>query len=204
ATDLSSAGFGVSFGQSRTWSNQATFTNLLAENPQAGRLGSGWMLEQQPWLMQDGTTVVAVMGADQVHFFDPMGSGYQDRFFQQDVLTHDDTSHTFQFVDTTGDKIVFRDFSSANPTSQQGQFVSLTDPAGNVTAVTSTNSDGTIAEIQRTDAATQLTESYLYTYLTGSDPNAGLLSNVTLRRQTTTNGPWTTVRQVDYTYFDGT
>src|SRR5262249_47178500 len=75
-------------------------------------------------------------------------------------------------------------------------------PAGNQTAVTSTNGDGTIAEIQRTDSATGLTEAYLNSYFT-SGPNAGLLSNVTLRRQTSSSGPWTIVRQVDYTYYNG-
>src|SRR5262249_3654905 len=40
-----------------------------------------------------------------------------------------------------------------------------------------------------------------YTYLT-SGVNAGLLSNLTLRRQTN-GGAWTTIRQTAYTYYDG-
>src|SRR5947199_10759334 len=50
----------------------------------------------------------------------------------------------------------------------------------------------------------QMTAShYLYTYLMSPDANAGLISNITLRRMVT-NGPWTTVRQVAYDYYDGT
>src|SRR5437588_362459 len=46
-----------------------------------------------------------------------------------------------------------------------------------------------------------ITESYLYTYAS-SGPNAGLLESVTLRRQTNA-GPWSTVRSIDYAYYDG-
>src|SRR5207244_7925037 len=64
-------------------------------------------------------------------------------------------------------------------------------------------SDGKVGEVQRTDSTSGITESYLYTYLGSSDLNAGLLANVTLRRQVN-GGSWTTVRQVAYDYYDGT
>src|SRR5262249_24077529 len=86
---------------------------------------------------------------------------------------------------------------------QRGAVKSFTDADGNVTAVTSRNSDGKPTEVQRsvTVGSTTTTESYLTTYLT-SGVNAGRVSNVTLRRQVN-GGAWTTVRQVDYTYYDG-
>src|SRR5206468_1405636 len=68
----------------------------------------------------------------------------------------------------------------------------------------SANAAGQPLEVQRTvsSGGTTYKESYLYTYLT-SGVNAGLLQNVTLRRQVNA-GAWSTVRQVVYGYYDGT
>ena len=76
-------------------------------------------------------------------------------------------------------------------------------PKGNVTTVTSFTSSGSPEEVQRSVTICSVTtiESYLYTYLT-SGGNSGKLSNVKLRRQVG-GGSWTTIRQVDYTYYDG-
>src|SRR5262249_61239330 len=127
-------------------------------------LGSGWVGSQLPWLSQDGNTLVAIAGANQYYFFDPTGNGdYRVRYFFKDMLQQQ--GNTLVMTDTMGDEITFHDFSSSTPASQRGQFMSLTDPAGNTTTVTSTNPDGTIAEIQRTDSSTGLTESYLYDYV---------------------------------------
>jgi hypothetical protein len=76
-------------------------------------------------------------------------------------------------------------------------------PKGNTTAVTSLTSDGKVAEMQRSDPVSGVTESYLYTYLASPDLNAGQISNITLRRQVN-GGAWTIVRQVSYDYYDGT
>src|SRR5205823_1277949 len=63
--------------------------------------------------------------------------------------------------------------------------------------------DGKPAELQRstTVSGVTTTESLLFSYV-ASGTNAGLGSNVTLRRQVN-GGTWTVVRQVDYTYYDG-
>jgi hypothetical protein len=45
------------------------------------------------------------------------------------------------------------------------------------------------------------TESYLYSYFS-SGPTPGFLQNVTLRRSVN-GGAWSTVRQVTYSYYDG-
>ena len=70
--------------------------------------------------------------------------------------------------------------------------------------MTAWTSTGQIGEVQRSTVVggNTITESYLYTYLT-TGVNAGLLSNVTLRQQTN-GGAWTTIQQVQYTYYDGT
>src|SRR5205823_9042172 len=96
----------------------------------------------------------------------------------------------------------FYDFT-ASQVNERGQFKSYTDPKGNTTSVVSLTADGKTAESQRTDSNSGVTESYLYTYLASPDPNAGLLANVTLRRQVN-GGSWTSVRQVAYDYYDGT
>src|SRR5262249_33222077 len=74
-----------------------------------------------------------------------------------------------------------------------------------VTDVSGGADDGKPSEVRRstTVSGTVTTESYLYSYLASPDPNAGLLANVTLRRQVN-GGTWSTVRQVAYDYYDGT
>ena len=203
ATDLSSSGFGSPFGQTRTWDSQPIYAGNPVVAPEAALNGSGWNITQLPWLLQDGNTVIA-MGSGAERFFDFDGSSYQARFFVQDKLVADTRHQKLVLTDTAGDQLLFNDFTvvANSTTGQPGQFVSLTDPSGividKVNAYTST---GNIAEIQRTGGGA--TESYLYTYLPSGDPNAGLLQNVTLRRETSSSGPWTTVRQVDYTYYTG-
>jgi RHS repeat-associated protein len=108
----------------------------------------------------------------------------------------------FTLTDTTGNQIAFYGFDSSVPPKQRGQFKGLTDKDGNLTQVVSHTNDGLIQEVQRTDNASGVTESYLYSYLPSGDPNAGLLSNLTLRRKSG-GGQFSTVRQVDYAYYTG-
>jgi hypothetical protein len=76
-----------------------------------------------------------------------------------------------------------------------------TDPNGNTISVTSYTS-GQVGEVQRstTVGGTTYTESYLYSYLSSPDPNAGKVSSVVERRKFG-SGSWTTVRQVQYAYY---
>jgi RHS repeat-associated protein len=198
-TDLSSTGFGTSWGQTRSWSNQPTFGTDRQIYPQAAQNGSGQVISQLPWLLKDGQTIdVIVNGADSL-IFDSAGGGYQERFFLQDQLVHNPGE--FVLTDTQGDHFYFYDFSGSTAANKRGQLKSVTDPNGNVTSITSNTADGQIQEIQRTDPASGVTESYLYSYYPPG-PQQRLLSNVTLRRETNC-GPFSTVRQTDYTYYDG-
>jgi hypothetical protein len=193
STDLSSTGFGTSWGQTRSWSNQPTFGTDRQIYPQAGQNGSGQVVAQLPWLLKDGQTIdVIINGADSL-FFDAASSGYQARFFSQDQLVHNPGE--FVLTDTMGNQFHLYDFSGSTPANKRGQLKSVTDPNGNATSIMSNTADGQIQEIQRTDPASGVTESYRYSY------DAGLLSNVTLRRQQS-GGPFSTVRQTDYTYYD--
>src|SRR5207253_2726079 len=122
---------------------------------------------------------------------------YTARYFLQETLSDNTTTGEFSVTDTAGDVVKLYDFGSVPPAARKGLFKSLTDPDGNTTSVTSWSNDKP-AEVQRSNTTngTTVTESYLYTYI-ASGANAGLVSNVTLRRQTN-GGAWTTVRQAAY------
>ena len=59
-----------------------------------------------------------------------------------------------------------------------------------------------MGEVQRSVTVGGVTtvESYLYSYLTSPDPNAGKMSSAVLRRKIGT-GSWSTVRQAQYAYY---
>jgi len=118
-------------------------------------------------------------------------------------LSNDDgggNSDTFSLLDRQGRQLSFAGFESSWPAVQRGAFLSEIDSSGNLTQVTSFTG-GRPSEVQRSSTVgdSTITESYLYSYLSGEDPNAGLLSGVILR-QKVDGGSWMTLQQVDYTY----
>jgi RHS repeat-associated protein len=196
-TDLESDGFGLAWGQTRSWTNALNAT----PNPLNG---TGWVINQLPYLLQpnSGTTLIVVTNGVNYREFDNPNGTWIPRFYDQDTLVTNTNGHEYIFTDTVGDQIRFSDFSSSVPVNQRGAFKSFTDADGNITQVTS-QANGKPTEVQRsvTVNGTTTTESLLYSYV-GSGVNAGLISNITLRRQV--NGSaWTTIRQVAYTYYDG-
>jgi RHS repeat-associated protein len=186
-TDLGSSGFGNSWGQARSWTNNPGYAS-------SGLNGTGNVDIQMPYLLQvsGDNTIAAVSNGTTARYFDSAGGGaYTPRFFDQDQLAHSGSS--FVLTDTTGNQLTFNDFT-ANPPAARGQLIRFSDKDGNQTNVVY-DVNGLIQETQRTDPVTGLTESYVYT------ASAGLLSNVLLRRGPTSSGPWTNVRQVDYAYY---
>ena len=198
--DLTSDGFGLPWGQARSWSNGPGYAA-------GGDNGNGWVDTERLRLIQyDGSTndtLGVIINGTTCEYFDLVSGAYQSRYFSQDTLVYNAAAQEFAFTDTSGDQIHFADFT-VTPAAEQGAFKSFVDPYGNTTAVTSWTALGQIAEVQRSTVSggNTITESYLYTYLT-TGLNAGLLSNVTLRYQTN-GGAWSAVRQVQYTYYDGT
>jgi RHS repeat-associated protein len=197
-TDLSSDGYGTSWGQTRSWTNGPGYA-ARADN------GNGVVDTQTPYLLAVNgvNTMAEIANGGTAEYFDLVGATYQPRFFSQDTLRYDSAGHQFVLSDTTGDQLTFYDFSSSFPIAQQGQFQSFTDPGGNVTAVTAHTASGQIGSVQRstTTGSNTVTETYLYSYVP-SGVNTGLLQNVTLERQNN-GGPQDVVRQVVYTYYDG-
>src|SRR5262249_55156220 len=148
-------------------------------------------------------TAIAVSNGTNARFFDHVNTGTPTaRFFVQDKLGH--INGEFVLTDTTGNQIHFFDFTGA-PYSEPrwGKFKSMVDPEGNLTTLTGWTGDGRPTEVQRSTPLGQtprVIESYLFSYVS-TGVNQGLTAGVTLRRQVD-GGTWTTVRSVDYAYYD--
>jgi YD repeat-containing protein len=198
--DLGSSGFGTPWGQSRSWSNGPGYAATVWN-------GNGWVLTQAPYLQQvvgDDNHIVLVTDDSTARYFDLYGSTYQERFFGLDLLSHDTANHQYVLTDTTGNQLTFADFNSSVTANERGQLKTFKDPDGNTTSVTSWTGDGKPAEVQRSSTSGGVTtvESYLSSYI-ASGTNQGLIASVVLRRQVN-GGSWSTVREVDYSYYDGT
>ena len=188
---------GVSFGNTIEWTNQTT-----PVNSSNGSFGSGMTSDQLPQLVQVAPdTIVAVDGSVTDTFLYDNGS-YLNEYSSQDTLTYSSGSHEFTLVDSSGDSLVFHDFT-VTPSGERGQLVSLTNPGGNSATVQSVNAAGLPTDIQvsTTSGGVTTTDDYLYTY-NPTGPNAGLVSNVTLQRTIGAGSPFT-VQQEVYTYYDG-
>jgi RHS repeat-associated protein len=201
ATDLTSDGFGTPWGQERSWSNGPGYA-AGSDN------GNGWVDTQQPHLLQaNGTSsnsLALVSNATTARYYDLSGGTYQPQFADQSKLVYNASTDQYTVTDSCDDQLTFAGFGSSWPAARKGALESYADPEGNLTQVTSWMANGQPQEVQRTTTSdgTTVTESYLFSYLV-SGPNAGLLQSETLRRQTD-GGLWATVRQAQYTYYDGT
>ncbi|HWG44328.1 MAG TPA: hypothetical protein VN688_16235 [Gemmataceae bacterium] len=190
------------WGQTRSWSNGPGYASG-SDN------GNGRVDTYTPHLIQaDGSTsntLVLITNGNTAYYYGLVGGNYQPRFDDGSKLTYDSGNDTYTLTDTQGDTTVLNGFGSTRPTAQRGEFASYSDPSGETMAVTSYTTDGHVAEMQRsvTSNGTTTTESYLYSYLPSGDANAGLLGSVTLRTQIN-GGVWSTVQQVQYSYYDGT
>ncbi|MCI0684777.1 MAG: hypothetical protein L0Y71_21985, partial [Gemmataceae bacterium] len=197
-TDLESFGFGTPWGVTRSWSNQAAYSeNSLGP--------SGTVISQLPYLRQLGNTIAAITSASTAYLFDyDFGTGsYQPRYFLTESLTEDTLAKEFVLTDTSGNRIYFHNFDFSLPANKQGQFKKFVDPAANEINVTSYSADNKPAEVQRsgTFGGVTTTESYVFSYV-ASGANAGEISSVVQRRQVN-GGAWNTIRTVDYTHYDG-
>jgi hypothetical protein len=168
-TDLSSSGISVPWGIERSWTNAA--------NVAPGGYGSGWIVSQLPYLLQQnsGSTLLVVTSGTNARAFTLNGSNWVASNFLHETLVANSGAQQLDFTDSQGDLIRFNDFSSSRP----GLFKSYTDSQGNVTSVTSYTSDNKhVAEVQHssTVGTTTVTESYQFSYLSSHDPNAGNLS----------------------------
>ena len=186
-SDLSSTGFGMPWGHTRSYSNQLT-------SQMSGHNGNSWFVGEWPYLVQSGTsTVCVVIGTfyDAV-WFDLVSGNYVPRFYMQIGLTHDTINQQFVYTDARGYIIKFYDFSAGIPAVKKGQFKSVTDLFGNET-LASYNSSNLISSIVWTSGSSQL--GFYYDYYT-SGANAGQLQYATMQ----VNG--LDVRRAQYDYYN--
>lgn len=197
--DLLSSGFGTTWGHTRTWSPTAGL----------GPNGRHWDIVQMPQLIEDngGDTMILVGSAVNQRWFNKIDGQWVPRESLLNQLGAG--SGVVIETDTAGNQTEFYDFS-ASPTEIRGKFKTYRDAAGN--QINTTYSGAQLTEVTRsfTTGTVTLKESFLYTYIASGQPNEGLLSNVKLRRktwdtslgQTETSQSYTTIRQVDYAYYN--
>jgi YD repeat-containing protein len=185
-TDLTSEGFGVPWGHTRSYSNKLTAQD-------AGVNGNSWFVAQLPQLAQPDSSTICLIGIIQeALWFDLVSSSWMARYFVKDTLVHDSTHHQFIYTDVgTGRVIKFFDFTNNHAVIKRGEFKSFTDPFGNETVATY-GGDDRIASFVMQSGGTSA--GYHYTYLT-SGANAGRLEYVTLK----VNG--SDVRRAKYDYY---
>jgi RHS repeat-associated protein len=193
---LSLPGAEAPFGQTLALSNDGGFG--AGENN-----GFGANVAQLPFLLAvsgSNPGSVMVVSGDTARYFDLVNGAYQERFAYLDQLSYNATNDKYTLTDPTGAQLAFAGYTQWS-LLQGGKLLSYSDSTGGTTSVTSWTAAGQPAEVQHSYVmnSTSVTDSYLYTYL-GGVLNAGLVSNLTLRRQVNSGG-WTVVRQAAYTYY---
>jgi len=188
ATDITVGGFGVPWGHTRTFASRLSQTTNVAN-------GNNWQVKEWSYLVRPTSTTVVVMGsANDVLWFDLVGSNYVPRFDVTQTLLFNAAANAYQLLDLDGSITQFDGTS--------GALQSHADAAGNQVAVVSyTSNDWNFTEVERTYTVggVTTTESFLYTYQDPTRPYP-LLSGVLLRRQVG-SGAWSNVSQALYTYY---
>ena len=203
--DLVSLGYGKRWGQTRGWTNSDLYQ---PQNNNGGRT----VITQDPYLQKYGqfidgnnpVVVTVVLSSTNVLSFtyNTTTHTYDAVDFTQEALVHN--APMFALYDPKGNVTYFNDFTPLLG-ALQGRFIKFQKPydgAPHAAVATRDPSSGLLTELQRNDpsAGSSAYESFLYTYQTDTNH---YLANVTLRRGPSSTGPWTTVRQVQYTYYDG-
>jgi RHS repeat-associated protein len=185
--DLTSQVGTLPVGYTRSWSNGSGYST--------GQNGSGMVVTQLPHLVQDtGGTLDLISNGYTIRYFDPDGlGGYTERYYGQDVLTHDALSNLYVLRDTQGDELHVNDFSTSLPAAQRGSFSLFSDPNLNTVTTMTYTTGGKPSQI----GCSVTGETYTFSYV-ASGVNAGLVASVVLARSSAT------VREADYTYYDGT
>ncbi len=188
-TDLSSDGFGVPWGHTRSYSNRLS-------NQDAGANGNSWFVAQLPQLAQPDSSTLCLVGIIQeALWFDLVSGSWVARFFVQDTLVQDTTNHLLIYTDVhTGRVIKFFDFTTNHPAIQRGEFKSFTDPYGNETVATYGGDDRIASFVMQSGGNSA---GYHYAFHTSGE-NASRFQYVTLK----VNG--NDVRRAKYDYYVST
>jgi hypothetical protein len=179
AVDLTSDGFGLPWGHTRSFVSRQTCSETLGN-------GFNWQIQEWPYLSVFCDSSVVVQGrAHEALWFRKIGNQYVGEFNIPQVLVLDETAQRY--------KLYERDGSVTEFDAGTGMFCRRSDPAGNWIEVTALNGNGyNVTQVERsyTDNGQTTTEQFLYEYanFTGDQ----LLEHVTLRRKVG-SGNWTNV-----------
>jgi len=190
STDLPASGFGMAFGQTRS------FNSRLTSSSDSGN-GFNWFVNQRPSLRRGsvgGTTyVVAVGGSGQSIWFQELPN---DQYLP---LCNDAESLAINWDDGNF-MLTSPDDTVTNFDIYTGQFTSRTSPGGHsiaVTALTASRTQVATIEQSSTVAGDVTTEQYQYEY---TQPYDSQLETLT-RRRNVNGGDWLNIDRVVYTYY---
>ena len=141
STDLTSSGFGASWGHKRV------YCNLLSHTADLGQ-GYDWLVFQWPYLVDHPDGSITVVRRTQGSlWFDPSGGGYTGRYGAKATLVHDTERQRFVLTQPSGTTLEFHDFDQLD--NPEGSFARQIQPGGEITEVSSYTDDDLIAEIRR-------------------------------------------------------
>lgn len=199
--DLESFAFGSSWGHSRSWSN-ANAAGDITQN------GNRWYVNQMAFLqLNPSGPIVFQSGSLDTRLFYADNSApnrYVATTSTRDVLTYDSGADEYELKMTDGQ--VYRFYGRYQTDAPVGGIKTHTDARGVVTTTEYVPNPAVLGEffidtVSRQSVGGPLVETYSYEYLDVSDPNAGMLSKVSLSRNAGSgneNNSW-----VDYTYYEG-
>lgn len=187
--DLSSRGFNLPWGHTRSYSNRVS-------EPDEGINGSSWFIKQVPHLGQDSSGNIAVVGVvNDAVWFDKSGSVYTGRFFIKEALTEDSAGQQFIFTDTRGQVTKFFNFDATIPLEKRGKFKSFSTVSGREIVAEYWSTNNLIKAFVQVSGAKS--SGYHYDYYS-SGANANRLQYATYR----VDG--NDVRRAKYDHHDGT
>lgn len=195
---LWSDGFGKGWGVVTDWTS--TFDYAAG-----GSFGNGFVNRFQPSVQATSAGVRVVDSATTVQTFTSTGPGaYAADFFGREKLVEDAGAKEYVLTDAEGGVTRFYNFDASIPARQRGKFKSYADAArplatapGDLSHLVAASYDtsGFMTSQQRSDGG--VAETFEYAYI-ASGPNAGLVSEVKLKRGATL------VRKATFEYYDGT
>ncbi len=187
ATDLSSDGFSLPWGHTRS------FQSRLSVNETIGN-GFNWQVQEWPHLAIDQDGSVAVLGRQNtVVLFDRINSNYVARFSLKPTLTLNVTTKRYSYREQNGTITEFDQLT--------GVFRKRTDAAGNVIEVTALAGNSfNIAQVQRSYSAGGSSAIERFQYAYDASMGDSLLSSVTLSRSIN-GGAFENVSKANYTYY---
>jgi len=188
--------------------NQPATTAPLPPSP--APFGNGWSRTAAPSLTMRGTdpanptSVSIVFNASDTRVYQNTSTSPGQPAFSR--ATRQGSTDRFAleggnyvFRTAAGDTLTFNGFGASIPAAARGQLVSRTDSSGNSFDF-SFNPDGSVARLtSRVAGQATPVELQDYVYLPATDPNAGKVARIDIRR-----GDSTLVRTTTFTYHDGT